>query len=100
MLDRAAAAWATGESLFVASERNGYRGDFTAGMHISGPDSTTLELLRRSGCRIVAGRGMRDIGEYRRGALSPAQATRALQLVNDVRARGTHCGDVLAEPRS
>ncbi|MDB6013201.1 MAG: hypothetical protein JWL65_5451 [Gammaproteobacteria bacterium] len=172
MLDRAAAAWAMGQSLPVASERNGYRGDFTAGMHISGPDSATLELLRRSGCRIVAGRGMRDIGEYRRGfdtwlvvgsfyrlppglqastgtwmaapalsampapapgatrpsapmsaptpkaslppvpaptrataaeplltaALSPAQATRALQLVNDVRARGVHCGDELFGP--
>ena len=169
MLDRAAAAWAMGQSLPVASERNGYRGDFTAGMHISGPDSATLELLRRSGCRIVAARGMRDIGEYRRGfdtwlvvgssyrlppglqastgtwmpapsapargsasegtprstpppptsapmpaqapapsrattaalptpALSPAQATRALQLVNDVRARGTHCGDELFGP--
>jgi uncharacterized protein YkwD len=203
MLDRAAALWAMGQSLPVASERNGYRGDFTAGMHISGPDSATLELLRRSGCRIVAGRGMRDIGEYRRGfdtwlvvgsfyrlplgvqastgtwrpapatgwrmppttspppralpsspppvsdwdvpgapaptlsaapspappvtpapareaplaplprpaatrvtaagslstaALSPAQATRALQLVNDVRARGTHCGDELFGP--
>ena len=67
MLDRAAAMWAMGQSLPVASERNGYRGDFTAGMHISGPDSATLELLRRSGCRIVAGRGIRDIGEYRRG---------------------------------
>jgi uncharacterized protein YkwD len=141
-------------------------------MHISGPDSATLELLRRSGCRIVASRGMRDIGEYRRGfdtwlvvgsfyrlppglqassgtwmpapatglrvppitpppsarsmpvpsapvsgwdapgtpapalsgiaaptpALSPAQATRALQLVNDVRARGIHCGDELFGP--
>jgi uncharacterized protein YkwD len=162
MLDRAAAAWAMGQSLPVASERNGYRGDFTAGMHISGPDSATLELLRRSGCRIVAGRGMRDIGEYRRGfdtwlvvgsfyrlppglqastgtsmpapgatrpsapmsaptpkaslppvpaptrataaeplltaALSPAQATRALQLINDVRARGIHCGDELFGP--
>ena len=199
MLDRAAAAWAMGQSLPVASERNGYRGDFTAGMHISGPDSATLELLRRSGCRIVASRGMRDIGEYRRGfdtwlvvgssyrlppglqastgtwmpapaqgwrvppatsppsarvmpsspppvsgwdapgtpapalsaapspareaplgpsspprspppmratvagplstaALSPAQATRALQLVNDVRARGVHCGDELFGP--
>jgi uncharacterized protein YkwD len=176
MLDRAAAAWATGQALPVASERNGYRGDSTAGMHISGPDSATLELLRRSGCRIVAGRGMRDIGEYRRGfdtwivvgsfyrlppglrastgtwmppapssatgwrvppitpvpplpaaralpkplapasgwdaagtpapalsatpapTLSPAQATRALQLVNDVRSRGTHCGDELFGP--
>jgi uncharacterized protein YkwD len=31
-------------------------------------------------------------------ALSPALATRALQLVNDVRARGTHCGDELFGP--
>ena len=169
MLDRAAAAWAMGQSLPAASERNGYRGDFTAGLHISGPDSTTLQLLRRSGCRMVAGREMRDIGVYRRGldswivvasvyrlppgeqasagapivapparvlpmqspsasswdapatpapaisappamaravlptpaltpALSPTLATRALQLVNDVRARGTHCGDELFGP--
>jgi uncharacterized protein YkwD len=157
----------------VASERNGYKGDFTAGLHISGPDSATLQLLRRSGCRMVAGREMRDIGVYRRGfdswivvasvyrlpswvagtatppaglppapavgwgatstpapamarvpptspppsswdtsvapapalsaplltpALSPVLATRALQLVNDVRARGTHCGDELFGP--
>jgi uncharacterized protein YkwD len=163
MLDRAAAEWAMGQSLPAASERNGYRGDFTAGLHISGPDATTLQLLRRSGCRMVAGREMRDIGVYRRGldswivvasayrvlpgvqasagapivappasswdtpatpvpalstppavaralpsetaravlptpALSPALATRALQLVNDVRARGTHCGDELFGP--
>jgi uncharacterized protein YkwD len=176
-----------GQSLPAASERNGYRGDFTAGLHISGPDSATLQLLRRSGCRMVVGREMRDIGVYRRGfdswivvasiyrlppwfqastgtftpspglqpapalppastlnrapppvsppasswdtparplpafpsappavaralppetaraplptpALSPALATRALQLVNDVRARGTHCGDELFGP--
>jgi len=206
MLDRAAAEWALGQGLPAASERNGYRGDFTAGLHISGPDSTTLQLLRRSGCRMVAGREMRDIGVYRRGpdswivvasvyrvapwmqaqagtaepplvaapavaqarmvppasppapgwntpatpapasaralaqtspatsgwdapgtpaptlpsaqapavaralplasaaapfqtpALPPSLATRALQLVNDVRARGTHCGDELFGP--
>ena len=180
MLDRAAAEWAMGQSLPAASERNGYRADFTAGLHISGPDSATLQLLRRSGCRMVVGREMRDIGMYRRGfdswivvasvyrlppwfqastgtlmpspglppapamnrapppasppasswntpatplpalpsapavaralppvdaraplptpALSPALATRALQLVNDVRARGTHCGDELFGP--
>jgi uncharacterized protein YkwD len=167
MLDRTAAEWALGQSLPAASERNGYRGDFTAGLHISGPDSTTLQLLRRSGCRMLAGRETRDIGVYRRGldswivvasiyrsppglqasvgtpiaaarasswdtpatpapalstspavarplpsetaravlptpalppALSPTLATRALQLVNDVRARGTHCGDELFGP--
>lgn len=147
MLDRTAAEWAMGQSLPAASERNGYRGDFTAGLHTSGPDSTTLQLLRRSGCRIVAGREMRDIGVFRRGLdswivvasvyklppgarasagapivappalsappavaravlptpalpppFSPTLATRALQLVNDVRARGTHCGDELFGP--
>jgi uncharacterized protein YkwD len=151
MLDRAAAEWAVGQSLPAASEHNGYRGDFTAGLHISGPDSATLQLLRRSGCRMVAGREMRDIGVYRRGLDSwivvaavyrlppgvpasagapiaatpavgtgspsarvlpmqspqasswdtpatPTLATRALQLVNDVRARGTHCGDELFGP--
>ena len=134
MLDRAAAEWASGQPLPAASERNGYRGDFTAGLHISGPDSATLQLLRRSGCRMVAGRDVRDIGVYRRGfdswivvgsirpvlsaapavaralppepaqpplptpALSSSLATRALQLVNDVRARGTHCGDELFGP--
>jgi uncharacterized protein YkwD len=156
MLDRAAAEWARGLLLPVASERNGYRGDFTAGLHISGPDSATLQLVRRSGCRMVAGKEMRDIGVYRQGfdswivvasvyrvtpgvqasagtstppavvpvpppsppsswdasatpglalsaplatpAFSPVLATRALQLVNDVRARGTHCGDELFGP--
>ena len=161
MLDRAAAQWATGHSLPASSESNGYRGDSTAGVHISGPDMATLQLLRRSACRIVAARQMRDIGMYRRGldtwivvasvyrvapevraasgtwvvppasavpvppvaavqkpvpapapvytpppppkpapvaTFSPSLATRALQLVNDVRARGTHCGDELFGP--
>jgi uncharacterized protein YkwD len=162
MLDRAAAQWATGHSLPASSEINGYRGDSTAGVHISGPDSATLQLLRRSACRIVAARQMRDIGMYRRGpdswivvasfytvapemraasaawgspsgsavpvppvaaaprvvpapapvhgppppkpapapmaTFSPSLANRALQLVNDVRVRGTRCGDELFGP--
>ena len=162
MLDRAAALWATGHSLPASSESNGYRGDSTAGVHLSGPDSAALQLLRRSACRIVAARQMRDIGMYRRGpdtwivvasfytvapearaasarwvppsgsavpappvtaaprpvpapaapvytptppkpappmaTFSASLANRALQLVNDVRARGTHCGDELFGP--
>ena len=159
MLDRAAAQWATGHSLPASSESNGYRGDSTAGVHIRGPDTATLQLLRSSACRIVGARQMRDIGMYRRGldtwivvasfrsvapemraatgtwvappasaapvppvaaaqkpvpvpapvytpppkpapvaTYSPSLATRALQLVNDVRARGTHCGDELFGP--
>ena len=83
MLDRAAAEWAMGQSLPSASERNGYRGDFTAGLHISGPDSATLQLLRRSGCRMVAGREMRDIGVYRRG-LDSWSALRLLERASRV----------------
>ena len=163
MLDRAAAQWATGHSLPASAEINGYRGDSTAGVHIRGPDSATLELLRRSACRIVAARQMHDIGMYRRGpdawivvasfytvapeirgasaawappsgsavpvpsmaaaprvapapatvhapppppkpapapmaTFSPSLANRALQLVNDVRARGTRCGNELFGP--
>ena len=161
MLDRAAAQWATGHALPASAESNGYRGDSTAGVHISGPDMATLQLLRRSACRIVAARQMHDIGMYRRGldtwivvasfyrvapqmpaatgtwvappasaapvppvaaaqkpvpapaapvytpppkpapvaaTFSPSLATRALQLINDVRARGTHCGDELFGP--
>jgi uncharacterized protein YkwD len=165
LLDRAAAEWATGHSLPSSSESSGYRGDSTAGVHIRGPDSAALQLLRGSACRIVAAPRMRDIGIYRRGldswivvasfyravpevrasqpagpatgtwvpprsapvppvasvprpspaptpvhtpppapktapvaTFSPALASRALQLINDVRASGTHCGDELFGP--
>jgi uncharacterized protein YkwD len=68
-----------------------------------------VQLLRRSDCRTVMNPGMREIGIYHRGmdtwlvlgaayvvppsSPAPAPATRALQLVNEVRARGTHCGE-------
>jgi len=132
LLDRAAAAWAAGQTLSVATERSGYRGGSAAGLHVSGPDSSMLQLVRQSGCRTVMNQSLRDIGMYRRdretwlvmasdsgsvrsAAVAPAEvpagrrspalrapppaaagtaapATRALQLVNEVRARGTRCG--------
>ncbi len=135
LLDRVAAAWAAGQTLSVAAERSGYRAGSAAGLHVSGPDSSMLQLIRQSGCRTVMNRSLRDIGMYHRGgetwlvmastdsesvrspAVAPAQAqartrspalrapapaapgtaapapaTRALQLVNEVRARGTRCG--------
>ena len=178
LLDRAAVEWALGQSLPAASMHNGIPANVTAGVHISGPDSSALQLLRQTSCRIVAGREMRDVGVYRRGfdtwivvasiyrlppgmtassgtwvpaspppqvisppvpsspppvattgrvlsspppddwdagaapaparavskptagalALAPTMANRALQLVNEVRARGTHCGDELFGP--
>jgi uncharacterized protein YkwD len=67
LLDRIAAEWALGRSLPVASAESGFRGDMTAGVRVSGPDSATLQQLRQVGCRIVVGREMRDIGLYRRG---------------------------------
>ena len=67
LLDRAAVEWALGQSLPAASMHNGFPGSVTAGEHISGPDSSSLQLLRQTSCRIVAGREMRDIGLYRRG---------------------------------
>jgi len=177
-LDRAAADWALGWSLPAASVENGFPGNRTAGVHISGPESSTVQQLRQVGCRIVAAREMRDIGLYRRGldtwivvasiyrlpsgmtastgtwtpaapnwsppaaprpgalpppapsdswdtpaatahavaptpprapthlaaakptptSLSPTLASHALELINQVRSRGTHCGDEMFGP--
>ncbi len=136
-LDRVAAAWAAGQTLSVAAERSGYRAGSAAGLHVSGPDSSMLQLIRQSGCRTVMNQSLRDMGMYHRGGetwlvmasadsgsvrspavapaqaqaqprtrspalrastpaapgtVAPAPATRALQLVNEVRARGTRCG--------
>jgi uncharacterized protein YkwD len=68
-----------------------------------------VQLLRRSACRTATDRGLQDIGVYQRGldtwlllasayvvparTGSPMLAARALQLVNEVRARGTRCGE-------
>jgi uncharacterized protein YkwD len=109
LLDRAAAQWAAGRSPSVAAEHSGYQADYTAGLHISGPDSATIQLLRKSGCRSLTDKTLSDIGVYQRGSdtwfvlasayaaplksQAPMLATRALQLVNEVRARGTRCGD-------
>jgi uncharacterized protein YkwD len=109
MLDRAAAEWAAGGALATAAEHSGYAAETTAALHVSGPELSTLTLLKQSGCRTVANRSLRDIGVYHRGldtwlvlasaysvpvsSQAPLLATRALQLVNEVRARGTHCGD-------
>jgi uncharacterized protein YkwD len=108
-LDRAAEQWATGRSLSAAAERSGYAARATAGLHISGAESATINLLKQSGCRTVANQGLHDVGTYQRGfdtwvvlasahatptgSQAPLPATRALQLVNEVRARGARCGE-------
>jgi uncharacterized protein YkwD len=107
-LDRAAQYWAAGGTPRSAAERSGYEADTTAGLRISGAESSLLQLLKRGNCRTVMNPGMRDIGSYHRGmdtwlvlasayvappsSQAPVSATRALQLVNQVRARGTKCG--------
>jgi uncharacterized protein YkwD len=108
-LDRAAEYWAAGGTPRAAAERSGYETESTAGLRVRGPESTLVQLLKRTECRTVMNPDMRDIGIYRRGmdtwillaaaygappsSSAPVLATRALQLVNEVRARGTHCGE-------
>lgn len=109
LLDRAAQEWATGHAPAAAIEHSGYAAQSSATVHISGPDSDDIDLLRQSGCRTLADRAFGDIGLYRRGAdrwlvlasaytvparaQAPVLAARALQLVNDARARGARCGE-------
>jgi uncharacterized protein YkwD len=109
LLDRAAQLWAGGHSLGAAAQSSGYAAEASSGLHINGPESATLQLLKRSGCRTALNSSMHDIGIYRHGtdtwlvlasayvvptrAQTPVLATRALQLINEVRARGTRCGE-------
>ena len=114
LLDRAAQQWAAGRTIASATEVSGYKAEAIAGLHIKGPDSSTLQLLRKSPCSMVADKRMHDIGVYHRGqdtwlvlasayvAPAPSQApvfaSRALQLVNEVRARGARCGERAFSP--
>jgi uncharacterized protein YkwD len=75
-----------------------------------------IDVLRRASCRIVSSRDYLDVGVYSRGSehwlllssptrlpdrLQPeALAVRALQLVNQVRASGTRCGQRSFAPAS
>ena len=108
-LDRAAEQWAGGSPLAEAAKRGGYEAETTTSLRISGPESSSVRLLKSSGCRALANQALRDIGVYRRGtdtwivlasrytappvSLAPLLATRALELVNEARARGARCGE-------
>jgi uncharacterized protein YkwD len=108
-LDRAAEQWAAGRSLAAATEQSGYQAESTSGLHVNGPESSTVQQLRRSSCRTVTRQELRDMGVYQRRldtwivlaspyvaptvAQTPMLASRTLELVNQVRARGTHCGE-------
>ena len=110
LLDRAAQLWAgAGNSPAAAVKRSGYDAEATTGVHVSGPDSAVVQLLRRSSCRTVMDQGLHDIGVYTHrtdtwlvlasayvvpsNSQAPMLATRALELVNEARARGTRCGE-------
>ena len=108
LLDQAAAQWASGRTLAAATESSGYRPEAASGVHLTGPPSSAVETLRRSDCATVTNRGMRDIGVHHRGrdtwivlaapyvvpsrTEAPVLAARALDLVNEARARGARCG--------
>jgi uncharacterized protein YkwD len=109
LLDRAAEQWATGYSPAEAAKSSGYQAARTTSFRIIGPDSSSVQLLRRAGCRSLTDPGLNDLGIYHRGAdtwlilasanaaptrsQTPALATRTLQLINDVRTRGARCGE-------
>ena len=103
-LDRTAEEWAGGHALDSGAQ----------GVRASGADEALIKRLRGSDCRAVSGQNLRDVGIYHRGAdtwlvlaaasgsstkgsglpgnAAPAVAARALQLVNEARARGAQCG--------
>ena len=105
LLDHAAEQWAAGSLITAATP--------TAAVHINGPESATIELLKRAGCHSLADRNLRDIGVFQRGSdtwlvltstvaaptlsRTPAPASefasRVLQLVNETRERGARCGE-------
>ena len=114
-LDRAAEQWSAGTPLATAVGQRGQGSHDTAGVHVSASDSALLPSLRRSECHTLTDPGLREVGVYRRGletwivltgaspgapptrpAAGPAPpaalATRALQLINEARARGAWCG--------
>jgi uncharacterized protein YkwD len=107
-LDRAAEHWASGHTLAAAAEHAGDSAQKLAGVHVMGIDDAILQSLRKTGCRPFMSRELADTGIYRRGQdawlvfatadvappaiPSPGFAARVLELVNEVRRRGTVCG--------
>ena len=108
LLDHAAREWAAGGfPPATALDRSGYRAQATAALHIKGPDSSTLQTLRRARCAAVSDRSLKDMGIYQRGldswlllaspyvvpsAQLPVLSARVLELVNQARSHGAHCG--------
>jgi len=67
-LDHAAEQWADGHELNSATELAGYPLQNAQGLRVSGSDEALIQRLRRTDCRVVSGRDVREVGLYRRGA--------------------------------
>ena len=65
-LDRAAAQWADGSTISAAAHYNGYPAGALSGVHVSGPDSSLVQLLRSTSCRTITDRSLHDLGVYHR----------------------------------
>lgn len=81
-LDRAAERWAHGATLRSAAAS--YPPLSVAGLHLHGPESSLLQLLRHSSCHEVTDQSLQAIGAYRVGletwiVLYPARAPSQLQ---------------------
>jgi uncharacterized protein YkwD len=107
-LDSAAAQWASGHGLSTAVEQAGYAAQKLASVHVTGARDVVLQSLRRTRCFKLMDPDLTDAGIYRRGqdawlvlastravpvsTPSRAFAAQVLELVNEVRVRGTVCG--------
>jgi uncharacterized protein YkwD len=108
LLNYAAEQFASGISPAEAARRSGYPALSAIGLRITGTEASYVQLLKRAGCRSLTDQSLGDIGVYHQGLdtwlvlasarAAPANsqtgtlAARALELVNDARARGARCG--------
>jgi uncharacterized protein YkwD len=108
-LDEAARRHAQGASLHDALARSGYLANSSAGLHASGSGRAVREVLRTSGCNIIASAEFADVGIYARAqqawivlaqpyrlpdaADGAGFAADTLRRVNEARARGARCGN-------
>jgi uncharacterized protein YkwD len=65
-LDRSASQWAAGNPLPAAVAEQGFRPQFTTGLHLSAPEDALLQRLKDANCRTVTDRTLRAVGMYRR----------------------------------
>src|SRR5579864_675203 len=78
-LDQAAQQWALGTDLSVAAARGGFPQQ-ASGVHVRAAANALLDVLRRTECRVVTDRSLREIGVFRRApdvwlVLTPQSAT-------------------------